>query len=125
MYWKLGLFVAIAGLLSSEDRRTVKYEIDGTAGYVNLTWTNGKGGTEQKQIKLPYEDEFFGPVGMLAYVSAQKAKITKTTPFLGTEILSDGVHGTVTVKVKVNYRIIGEAESDAPFGIAKASAKVE
>lgn len=117
--------LVMAGLASSQERRMVKYEVDGTAGYANLTWNNGSGGTEQKQVKLPFEEEFSGPVGMLAYVSAQKAKVTRFTELLGQETLSDGVRGTVTVKVKVNYRVIGEAESDAPFGIAKASGKVE
>jgi len=103
----------------------VKYEIDGTAKYANITWNNGAGGTEQKQVKLPYEEEFSGPVGMLAYVSAQKTKVTRSSGYDRNEVLSDGVQGTVHVTVKINYRKVGEAESDAPFGIAKASGKVE
>jgi hypothetical protein len=120
--------MVFAGFASSQKRRMVKYEVEGAAGYANITWNNGKGGTEQKQVKLPFEEEFSGPVGMLAYVLAQKAKVTRTEGDGGnvrTETVADGVHGTVTVKVKVNYRVVGEAESDAPFGIAKASSKVE
>jgi hypothetical protein len=122
------LLLVAAGLLTSEERRMVKYEIDGTAGYANLTWNNGKGGTEQKQVELPFEDEFSAPVKMLAYVSAQKAMVTRvehmpTRDLI--EILSNGLDGTVHVKLTVNYRTLGEAESDAPFGIAKVESKVE
>jgi hypothetical protein len=116
--------MVFAGLATSQERRMIRYEVDGTAGYANVSWNNGKGGTEQKQVKLPFEEESSGPVGMLAYVSAQKAKVTRVEG-LATEIVADGVHGTVTVKVRVNYRVVGEAESDSPFGIAKASSKVE
>jgi hypothetical protein len=120
--------MVFAGLASSQERRMVKYEVDGTAKYADITWNNGKGGTEQRQVKLPYEEEFSAPVGMLAYLSAQKAKVTRVEHMPTrdlVEILADGVEGTVTVKVKINYRVIGEAESDAPFGVVKASGKVE
>jgi hypothetical protein len=65
---------------------------------------------------------------MVAYVSAQKVKVTRPDPtsiYGNIEVLSDGVHGTVHVTVHINWKLAGEATADAPFGIAKASARVE
>ncbi len=106
--------------------KLVEYDVDGTASYVNLTFNNAKGSTEQKQIKLPFHESFVAPVGTLAYMSAQKVKVTGPPSMQGhVEVLSDGVRGTVHVILHVNGQNVGEATSDAPFGIAKVDWKVD
>lgn len=107
--------------------RIVEYDIDGTATYAGVTWNAAAGATEQKQFKLPVHESFRIATGELAYLSAQKVNVTRPDPLQkgGIEILSDGVHGTVHVTIHINWRLVSEATADAPFGIAKASAKVE
>ena len=106
--------------------KLVEYDVDGSAKYANTTWNNGAGTMEQKQIKLPFHESFVAPVGALAYISAQEVKVL-STPHLGgsVDVLSDGIAGTVHVTLHINAQLVGEATSDAPFGIAKASGKVE
>jgi hypothetical protein len=109
------------------ETRLIEYDIDGTAKYADVTWNSGPGSTEQKQLKLPSHESFRMPVGEVAYVSAQKVKVTRPDPLQkgAIEILSDGVRGTVHVEIHVNWRPSGEATADAPFGIAKVSARIE
>jgi hypothetical protein len=94
---------------------------------VDVTWNKESGSTEQEQLKLPVHESFRAAVGSLAYVSAQKATVYGAVPLgLGhSELLGDGVAGTVHVVVHINWRKAGEATADAPYGIAKVSAKVE
>jgi hypothetical protein len=123
-----GLVLLCAHVSSPVETALIEYDIDGTAKYVDVTWTNGSNGTEQKQIKLPFHESFRGPVGATAYISAQKVKVTRPDPtsiYGNTEVLSDGVHGTVHVVIHIKWKLAGEATADAPFGIAKASARVE
>jgi len=110
----------------SFDGRLVEYDVDGTANYADVTWNTNGGGTEQRQLKFPFHESFVAPMGMFAYISAQKVKVL-SKPRLGgsVDVLSDGVTGTVHVTVHINAQIVGDAISDAPFGIAKASGKVE
>lgn len=75
------------------------YEVDGTAKYANLTLTNQSGGTEQNQVRLPFELKFYAKSGQSVYLSAQKAKATKKVLHtLGDqqEVVYDGIAGTVT-----------------------------
>jgi hypothetical protein len=122
------VLTAAALPLESVETALVEYDIDGTAKYANVTWNLGAGNTEQKQIKFPVHESFRAPIGSLAYISAQKARVTRPDP-VGTqgeiEVQSDGVHGTVHVVIHINFKTASEATADAPYGIAKASAKVE
>jgi hypothetical protein len=122
--------VAVLGTLARvqpEEVRIVEYDIDGTARYANVTWNAAAGATEQKQLKLPAHESFMLSIGELAYLSAQKVKVTRPDPLQkgAIEILSDGVHGTVHVTIHINWKLASEATADAAFGIAKATAKVE
>jgi hypothetical protein len=106
--------------------KLVEYDVDGTAKYASLTFNNAKGATEQKQVKLPFHESFLAPVGAFAYMAAQKVKVSKSPRINGQiEELSDGVKGTVHVILHVNAQKVAEAESDAPFGIAKADWRVD
>jgi hypothetical protein len=57
----LGIFLSL--ICSADGVRRVDYDVDGTAKYANLTFTNEKGGTDQKQVKLPYHNEFYVRAG--------------------------------------------------------------
>jgi hypothetical protein len=125
-YMVLMLMFASAVSSPSFDGRLVEYDVDGTAEYVNITWNTIQGATEQRQIRLPFHESFVAPMGMLAYMAAQKARVESAPNISGrTEILSNGVSGTVHVTLHINAQKLGEATSDAPYGIAKVSGKVE
>lgn len=118
--------LAAASSSPSFDGRLVEYDVDGTAKYVNITWNTSSAATEQRQVKLPFHESFVAPMGMLAYMSAQKVQVVSHPNMFGaTEILYDGVGGTVHVTLRINAQKVGEATSDAPHGIAKVSGKVE
>ena len=117
--------VALASPQSS--MKEVVYQVDGTSKYVNLTLRNKDGGTEQNQVKLPFELKFFAKGGQFVYLSAQKAKINKRVlhPIADQmEVVDDGVTGTVHVLIKVAGAVLQEASSDVPFGIATAEGKL-
>jgi hypothetical protein len=119
-------FLGTAMPIRTAEIRIVEYDIDGDAKYANVTWTNKSSSTEQKQLMFPVHESFLAQVGTLAYVSAQKARVFRDPGLSGRdEMLSDGVHGTVHVTIRINSKLVGEASSDAPYGIAKASAPVE
>jgi hypothetical protein len=124
----LTLFFGTLARVQPGEVRIVEYDVDGTATYANVTWNAAAGATEQKQLKLPVHESFRLPLGELAYVSAQKVRVTRvdpSSPAGNIEVLSDGVHGTVHVTIHINWKLASEATADAPFGIAKASAKVD
>jgi hypothetical protein len=101
--------------------------VDGTAKYVNLTLTSRDGGKEQRTIKLPFELSFYAKGGQFLYLSAQKARITKTTlHVLGDtqDVVDEGVAGSVHVLIRVGGAVLQEASSDAPYGVATAEGKL-
>lgn len=119
--------VCLAPASRSQKTSIVEYDIDGTTKYVDVTWNLMKGSTEQKRLKLPVHESFQATSGTFAYVSAQKVTVYGDIP-LGLsrpEVLGDGSKGTVHVVIHINWRKVGEATADAPYGIAKASASVE
>jgi hypothetical protein len=125
----LGLALLSAALASPQSgMKEVVYQVDGTAKYVNLTLTNQDGGKEQRQIKLPFELEFYAKGGQFLYLSAQKARITKPTLHVGVpdtqDVVDEGVAGTVHVVIKASGAVLQEASSDAPYGIATAEGKL-
>ena len=122
----LTLFFGTLARVQPGEVRIVEYDVDGTATYANVTWNAAAGATEQKQLKLPVHESFTLSIGELAYLSAQKVRVTRPDPLQkgAIEILSDGVQGTVHVTIHINWKLASEATADAPFGIAKATAKV-
>ncbi len=107
--------------------KEVVYQVDGTAKYVNLTLTNQDGGREQRQIKLPFELRFYAKGGQFLYLSAQKARITKTTLHVlqdTQDVVDEGIAGNVHVLIKASGAVLQEASSDAPYGVATAEGKL-
>ena len=121
----IALFVALASPQSG--MKEVVYEVDGTAKYANLTLRNKDGGTEQNQVKLPFELKFYAKSGQFLYLSAQKARATKKVLHASHdehEVVYDGVVGNVHVLVRVSGAALQEASSAAPYGIATAEGKL-
>jgi len=124
----LGVLLFVAALASPQSSiKEVVYEVDGTAKYANLTLRNKEGGTEQNQVKLPFELKFYAKSGQFLYLSAQKARATKKVLHAfgdEQEVVYDGVAGTVHVLIRVSGAVLQEASSDAPHGIATAEGKL-
>lgn len=127
MMKSLGIALFTAALASPQGMKEVVYQVDGTAKYVNLTLTNKDGGTEQNQVKLPFELKFYARSGQFVYLSAQKAKAIKSVLHAigdDRDVVYDGIAGTVHVSIKISGAVLQEATSDAPYGIAKAEGKI-
>jgi hypothetical protein len=124
----LGVALFLAALASPQSNmKEVVYQVDGTSKYVNLTLRNKDGGTEQNQVKLPFELKFFAKGGQFVYLSAQKARITKRVLHVigdQDEVVDDGVVGVVHVLIRVAGAVYQEASSNVPFGIATAEGKL-
>ena len=124
----LGVVLFVAALASPQSSmKEVVYEVDGTAKYANLTLRNKDGGTEQNQVKLPFELKFYAKSGQFLYLSAQKVRATKRVPHAShdeQELVYDGVVGNVHVLVRVSGAVLQEASSHAPYGIATAEGKL-
>jgi hypothetical protein len=107
--------------------RQIEYEVTGTVHFANVTRKNANGGSEQQQVKLPYNDKFYAPPGSFLYLSAQKARVIKSEDGMmtaRTTVVDDGIEGTVHVVIRVGGTLFQEAEATAPYGIATASGEV-
>jgi hypothetical protein len=107
--------------------RQVEYSITGTVHVVSITYRNASGGTEQRRVRVPYRDTFFASPGAALYLSAQKTRfVTVEDGMIATreEVVDDGQAGTVHVRITCGGKIMQEAESSAPHGIATASGRV-
>jgi hypothetical protein len=112
---------------SDPGTRVVVYEVDGSVHSADLTYVNEAGEIKQKVIELPYKDQFFAPYGAFVSVLAQKRvtkKLVDTVSSHYFEIIDDGRQGTLHVMIRVGGVPFKENETEAEFGIAKASGKV-
>lgn len=115
---------------SPEDsgKRYVEYELSGSVHSARITFTNATGDISQKDVEVPYSDKFFVPIGTFVSISGQKKlfkKLDNSHVVPQEEVIDDGQHGTLHVAIKVGGVVFKEAETDAAFGIAQASGKVE
>lgn len=85
----------------------VDYVITGTADRASLTYTNASGGTEQKDVILPWEDRLEVRRGAFVYISAQ----------------NKGERGSVTCKILVDLTTYKESTSEGAYKIASCSGK--
>lgn len=132
-------FVIIASLgvtLFSQSKQTgeetgtrlINYEVDGTVHSADLTYVDATGEIKQKKIALPYTDQFFAPYGAFVSVLAQKRvfkKIDNSYVNPREVTVDDGREGKLHVMIRVGGVPFKEAETEEPFGIAKASGTVE
>src|SRR5690348_11687779 len=109
----LGLILFAAAFASPQSfTREVVYEVDGTAKYADLTLTNKDGGTEQHQVKLPFELKFYARSGQSLYLSAQKGRVAKTVVHAShdeQEVVYNGVAGSIHVLIRVGGAVLQEA----------------
>jgi hypothetical protein len=71
---------------------------------VSLTYQNETGGTEQNDHATPWTLELSLRSGSFAYVSAQKADSFATV--------------TLTARIYIDGKMVQEASSDSPYGVA-------
>jgi len=91
---------------TTDNSRSVKYQVTGSASTVSLTLNNATGGTEQiASATLPWSESFTVQKGDFLYVSAQ----------------NNGSSGSVTATVYVNNRVLQTATSTGAYVIATAS----
>jgi len=88
--------------------RAVKYTVRGGATMASLTYQNESGGTEQKDVVLPWPLAFHAKQGAFVYLSVQK------------KFESANLEAVITV----NGKILQQAESTPPYGIASVSGSV-
>jgi hypothetical protein len=103
-------------------------EVEGSVRYAVLTFTSETGDIEQQLVPVPFNKVFYPREGWIVGLSAQKARVTRIDP-LGLhgaiEVLDDGRSGSMRVAIKVNGASRGSDETSEPFGIAKATIRVQ
>lgn len=102
----LALWLTSAMLCSSGRSQTYKvtYRVDGE-GPASVTYSNATGGTEQREVKLPWTETFDSRPGQFLYVSAQ----------------DNGGIGLIVCSISVNGRIVKDATSKGEYAIATVS----
>lgn len=83
----------------------VVYKVTGTATRASLTYNNQQGGTEQKEVNIPWEGRLTVKKGAFLYISAQ----------------NDGSTGSVTCEIWVNDVKWKESTSSGAYVIATCS----
>lgn len=87
----------------SSDEYTVTYSVGGTTTMASLTYENASGGTEQKDVKVPWSGQTFNAKrGQFLYVSAQN----------GSE------YGTISCEILINGKTWKKSSSDGAYAIA-------
>ena len=86
----------------------VTYTVTGSyVGFVDLTYSNESGGSEQKTVALPWKLEFKPQHNAFLYVSAQK----------------QDEKGIIDAVIFVDGDVIQKAEANSRYGIATASGR--
>ena len=106
-----GLWILLAmlccggGRYGAANTYRVTYRVDG-AGDAHVTYSNATGGTEMRQVNLPWTETFDGRYGEHLYLSAQGGK---------------GYGGDIVSSISVNGRVVKDATSNGEFAIATVS----
>jgi hypothetical protein len=89
----------------------------------NLTYRNETGGSQQTTVTIPWELKMQCAAGFISYISAQKGE-EPWDPVPSTAKSGLWHNRAIHVAVYVDGRIVQQAESSAPYGVASASAQV-
>ena len=89
---------------------TVVYTVTGTSNRATLTYENGSGNTEQKDVDVPWTQTYTVPQGQFVYLSAQSR---------------DDSSRTIECQIVVNGVVVEQAESTGRFVIASCSGRAE
>jgi hypothetical protein len=107
--WGGWQFLVAPGMrVANRGAYSVTYRVSGTTPSAGLTLQNASGGTEQKDVSLPWESSFKASDGQCVYISAQKS----------TEM------GTIHCEILLNGSVVKSAEANAAYGIASCSGRI-
>lgn len=99
------LLLVLCSACATQKSHRATYEVGGTAKSVSLTYTNESGGTEQREVDLPWSKTFSVRDGDFLYISAQ----------------DQGGSGDVMAYIIVNGNTKKSAHSSGPYTIATSS----
>jgi len=83
----------------------ITYRVSGTAKGASLTYANAQGGTEQIEVKIPWQQSFTVKKGAFLYLSAQNI----------------GESGSVTAEILLDGRAWKSSTSSGAYVIASCS----
>jgi transcription initiation factor TFIIIB Brf1 subunit/transcription initiation factor TFIIB len=89
---------------------TVIYKVTGTGSSASLTYENDMGNTEQKDVRLPWEERFIGSSDQFLYVSAQND--------------SSLSYSKITCEIWINNVLEETATSEGAYKIASCSMRL-
>jgi len=109
----------------------VEYAVDGGARAATVTYRNREGGTDQKVVNFPYKTTFIASPGSELYLSAKKVRLHPEAEHAPVDVedlrtiarrrsFVDGISGDAHVAVRVNGKLLEEATTSAPYGVATA-----
>lgn len=111
---RYALLVVAALCLSScdklDNKTRIEYRVGGTATRASLTYQNESGGTEQRDVTLPWSTQFTAHLDDFLYVSAQSL---------------DDDSRRITCEIRSDGDLIEDAESEGRFVIASCSGSAD
>jgi hypothetical protein len=110
--------------------RQTELRVDGSVKFASLTLTTESGDTEQQLVPIPFSKTFFTKAGWIVGLLAQKALVTRLDPLSPSvgptlQVMDDGRKGSLHLAIRVNGRVVGEAETSEPFGVASATVPIQ
>jgi hypothetical protein len=112
--WFFGLFGGrgnVTPVLSPANSTTsyqVVYRVSGTTSSASLTYQNAQGGSEQKEVRLPWQLSLTGRSGQFLYMSAQNSMQS----------------GTVICEIMLNGVSVKTSTSEGAYKIATCSGRI-
>lgn len=110
VFWLLvlGVLLALPALACEEATPAtyrVKYRVSGTTREASVTYNNAQGGTEQRDVSVPWETSLTVKGGHFLYLSAQNQQD----------------HGSIVAEILVNGKTWKKSESSGAYKIASCS----
>jgi hypothetical protein len=109
LWWLVGQLGGSPGVAPrTSSTYSITYRVKGTTGSADLTYQNAQGGTEQKNVKPPWESKFTAKPGAFLYVSAQ----------------NQWDAGSITCEILVDGTVVKTSTSDGGYKIASCSGRL-
>lgn len=86
----------------------VTYKVGGSTSKASITIQNASGGTEQREVRVPWSSSFNVKPGQFVYLSAQ----------------NKSEYGTVEARIELNGKTVQSASSNEDYGIASVSGRI-
>lgn len=100
-----GLSPARSTTSSTAQSYKVTYKVGGSTSKASITIQNSSGGTEQREVRVPWSTSFHAKPGQFVYLSAQ----------------NKSEYGTVDARIELNGKTVQSASSNEEYGIASVS----